>query len=128
MRFADRAQKLFYLDPSPFLDTVKPELYVLENGLSPKRGELIEVTVSQTDSEVIPEKDVYKRMKYKFVKDWQKSDPNKLIHRKTVDKYEFKEFFSRPFKPNNEENIDFNHTVGLLSFFICSFLPSNFGF
>ncbi len=78
VRFADRAQKLFYLDPSPFLDTVKPELYVLENGLSPKRGELIEVTVSQTDSEVIPEKDVYKRMKYKFVKDWQKSDPNKL--------------------------------------------------
>jgi len=112
VRFADRAQKLFYLDSSPFLDTVKPELYVLENGLSPKRGELIEVTVSQTDSEVIPEKDVYKRMKYKFVKDWQKSDPNKLIHRKTVDKYEFKEFFSRPFKPTNEENIDFNHTVG----------------
>lgn len=112
VRFADRSQKLFYLDPSPFLDTVKPELYVLENGVSPKRGELIEVTVSQTDSEVILEKDVYKRMKYKFVKDWQKSDPNKLIHRKTVDTYEFKDFFSRPFKSNNKENIDFNHTVG----------------
>jgi hypothetical protein len=112
VRFADRSQKLFYLDPSPFLDTVKPELYVLENGVSPKRGELIEVTVSQTDSEVIPEKDEYKRMKYKFVKNWQKSDPNKLIHRKTVNTYEFKEFFSRPFKSNNKENIDFNHTVG----------------
>ena len=108
VRFADRNDKLFYLDPSLFLNTVKPEYYILENCLPPKKGELIQVSVSQTDSKIYKDKDAYSRIIIKYVQNWKKLDPNKLKRRKTVQTYEFKDFFTRPFKGNR----DFIEKVG----------------
>ncbi len=98
VRFADRSEKLFYLDPSPFLKTLKLELYVLENCPPPKKGELIEVTVSETDYKIYKDKDTYSKFIIKYIKDWKKIDPNKLTHRKPLYSFEFENFFMRPFK------------------------------
>ena len=102
VRFVDRSEQLFYLDPSPFINAPKLELFVLENCSSPKRGELIEVTVSETDSKICKDKDAYSKIDIKFVRDWKKIDPNKLKHRKTLQAYEFKDFFIRPFKGDRD--------------------------
>lgn len=74
------------------------ELYVVENCSPPKRGELIEVSVSETDYKTYQDKGDYSKFIIKYVKDCKKIDPNTLIHRKTQYDFEFKNFFMRPFK------------------------------
>lgn len=102
VRFVDQSENLFYLDPSPFLNTPKAELYVLENLPFPKRGELIEVSVSGTDHKIQEIKGTFFKTIIKYVRNWKKINPNILIHRKTLQPVEFKNFFIQAFKGDRE--------------------------
>jgi hypothetical protein len=50
VRFKNKRENSFYLDPSPFLDTQKPDVYVIKAGDLPPAGQLIEVVVTETST------------------------------------------------------------------------------
>ena len=97
VRFNGQSKKQFYLDPSPFLDTPKSEIYILKSSPFPKKGELIEVSVFETDEFIYKSKGAYSKTIIKYVSSWEKLNPNKIIPRKTLEPYEFMDFFKQPF-------------------------------
>lgn len=102
VRFIDKENITFCLDPSPFLDTHKQEVYVLKNCSPPKNGALIEVRVSETDKKVIEVKNGYISYSIKYVHSWKRVDINNLSHRKVMHSDEFINFFSSPFSGEKE--------------------------
>jgi len=102
VRFFGRNNKIFHLDPSPFFNSPKSELYILENCSSPKKGELIEVSVSQVDTKMLEKNGYFSKQIIKYVRNWKKVNPNKIIHRKVLHPYEFQDFFKHPFIGDRE--------------------------
>ncbi|NOR48302.1 MAG: hypothetical protein GQ533_09715 [Methanosarcinaceae archaeon] len=97
VRFAGRSKKIFYLDPSPFLPTPKKEKYILEKCQPPKNGELIRVTSLETETVVRQKFGLFNNVEIKYVRAWEKINPNKLIHRKVLHQDEFIDYFKIPF-------------------------------
>lgn len=106
VRYDGRSRTKFYLDPSPFLTSPKREVYILEKGPAPREGELIEVTVSETDSELVGSIKTGYLNKIKYVSSWVKQNPNKYIRCKNMKPDEYTEFFAEPFRGSNEYNVD----------------------
>lgn len=108
-------QRVFYLDPSPFLHTTKKEVYIAKSCPPPLKGDLIEVIVSDLDDEVIPEdatKGLYSRFYKKTISDWKRIDPNSLAKRKKVlDPPEIIGYFTLPYQA---ERVDLEG-IGLCS-------------
>ncbi|MCD4784711.1 MAG: hypothetical protein K8T10_12895 [Candidatus Eremiobacteraeota bacterium] len=109
VRFFGRSTKIFYLDPSRFLNSPKSELYILENCSSPKKGELIEVSVLQVDTKMLENNGYFSKQIIKYVSNWKKVNPNKIVPRKVLHPYEFQDFFKHPFIGDNEyiDNMSF---------------------
>lgn len=84
VRFANKNKDIFYLDPSPFLNTVKPEIYVLEKCPVPPAGKLIEAIVRETEDKYNLNKTVVEKTLVKYVIDWKIVDPNKLRTNLTI--------------------------------------------
>lgn len=95
VRFANKSKDIFYLDPSPFLSTVKPEIYVLENCPVPPAGKLIEAVVRETEDKYNLNKTVAEKTLVKYVIDWKIADPNKLRTNLTI-KDDFLNYVSAP--------------------------------
>ncbi len=102
VRFPGKDKQTFHLDPSPFLDTPKNEIYVVENCAPPESGMLIEVIVSETDKKILEVKNGFISIVIKHVKAWKKVDIRSILHRKAVQRSEFIDFFCRPFQGNRE--------------------------
>lgn len=112
VRFIDKEKETFCLDPSPFLDTRKQEIYVLKNCSPPKNGAPIEVRVSETDKKVI-EVNGYVSYFVKYVHTWKRVDINSLSHRKVMHSDEFINFFSSPFSGEEEYIERLGHCLSL---------------
>lgn len=97
VRFDGRSNKIFHLDPSPFLPTPKKEKYILEKCQPPKNGELIRVTSVETETVVRQKFGLFNNIEIKYVRAWEKINPNKLIHRKVLHTDEFIDFFKIPY-------------------------------
>lgn len=102
VRFIGRSNKIFCLDPSRFLKSPKSELYILENGSPPIKGELIEVSVLQTDTKMLEKNGYFSKQLIKYVSNWKTVHPNKIVPRKALEPYEFQDFFKHPFIGDRE--------------------------
>jgi hypothetical protein len=109
VRFDGRSKTRFYLDPSPFLKTPKNEVYILENCAPPEEGDLIEVTSTESDSEICGSYGNYKIIKVKYVCGWERRSPNSYIRSKGIDPEDYINFFNRPFSgaPEYMEQLSF---------------------
>ena len=103
VRFDGRSNKIFHLDPSPFLPTPKNEKYILEKCRPPKHGELIRVTSLETETVVRQKFGLFNNVEIKYVRAWEKVSPNKLIHRKMLHMDEFIDFFTIPYVGTSDE-------------------------
>ena len=97
VRFDGRSNKIFHLDPSRFLPTPKNEKYILEQCKPPKHGDLIRVTSVETETVVRQKFGLFNNVEIKYVRAWEKVNPNKLIHRKVLHTDEFIDFFTIPY-------------------------------
>ncbi|QSZ68129.1 hypothetical protein RJ40_11800 [Methanofollis aquaemaris] len=91
----------FYLHPSPFLSTVKNEIYYAA-GTPPPENEFVEVEVSERKTEILDRS----CKKYRYVKtisEWRPFDIAPLaIRRKNLDFMEIIDFFTYPYKGEAE--------------------------
>lgn len=95
VRFANKNKDIFFLDPSPFLNTTKPEIYVLKNCPVPPGGKLIEAIVRETENKYNFNGSIVEKTLVKYVIDWKIMDPNKLRTNLTI-KDEFLNYVSAP--------------------------------
>lgn len=109
VRFDSKAKMHFYLDPSPFFESPKREVYVLENCVPPNNGDLIEVITLESDSFIDGSYGNYQRTKIKYVHNWKKLSPNTFIRSKAMHPEEYIDFFNRPFSgaPEYMEQLSF---------------------
>jgi hypothetical protein len=115
-------QRVFYLDPSPFLHTTKKEVYIAQSGPPPLKGDLVEVSVADIEDEIFTEdagKGLYSRFYKKTISGWKRIDPNSLAKsKKLLDPFRIIEYFTLPYLA---EEVDLEG-IGLCS--ALSFLSS----
>lgn len=113
VRFDGRSKKTFFLDPSPFLPTPKKEKYILEKCQPPENGELIRVTSLETETVVRQNFGLFNNVVIKYVRAWEKINPNKLIHRKILHTDEFIDFFKLPYVGISDHVEPISHCLAL---------------
>ncbi|WP_135610244.1 hypothetical protein [Methanococcoides sp. AM1] len=117
VRFDGRSRSIFYLDPSPFFQSPKREIYAIRDSdvPLPSKNELIEVTSFELERVVSGKMNNLVNTNVKYVRSWEKIDPNKLLHRKVMNSEEYVDFFKRPFKKEAENIDEIAQTLALCS-------------
>lgn len=96
---------LFSLDPSPFLQTPKREVYVAHCP-PPKKNALIRARVSEVRQDIMKDRDGYYTLVVKYVDAWSPVDPNTLVSKRgLVSSEEVRHFFTIPYL-GEEEIVD----------------------
>jgi hypothetical protein len=105
VRYKGNSKKIFYLDPSPFLETKKFEIFVTKNCPSPPSGTLIKVNVAETEDFIHGNLSNLQKTIIKYINSWEKTNPKTLIKRRRalyldeyIDYEEFLNFFKEPYK------------------------------
>lgn len=117
VRFDGRSRHLFYLDPSPFLQTPKREFYMIsdESVPTPNKNDLIKVTSFETERVVRGTFANLVNIDVRHVKAWKKVDPKKLLHRKVMDQEEYVNFFKHPFQSADENRDSISQCLAMCS-------------
>jgi hypothetical protein len=96
---------VFCLDPSPFLQTPKRDVYVAHCP-PPKQGTLINVSVSAVKEEILKDRAGYYTLVIHDVDAWSHIDPNTLLTRRgIISPDEIHDFFTKPWL-GEEEIVD----------------------
>ncbi|OEU41199.1 hypothetical protein BGV40_16315 [Methanosarcina sp. Ant1] len=99
VRYTDKKNGIFCLDPSPFLNTPHNEIYAIKDRRTcdlPPKGQLIEATVSETERlDDLVNNEIYSTM-VNYVSGWQVVDPNKIRNNRLVNKEEFLDYMAIP--------------------------------
>lgn len=113
VRYRDARRSIFYLDPSPFLETVEKVDYFVKAGSKPPKGQLIEVIVTETEPyyEIVngyPEKRLIK-----YIIGWQEVDPNTIRGNKNLSKEDYLDNLVLPIKQDVYDIEDIAICLGL---------------
>ncbi|HQC12699.1 MAG TPA: hypothetical protein PKY15_04995, partial [Methanoregulaceae archaeon] len=96
---------VFYLDPSPFLETPRRELYVAHCP-PPENGCLVHASVSTVKQEMMKDAAGYYSLEVKYVDSWSRVDPNSLCSRRGIlSPEEIHDYFTKPYL-GEEEVVD----------------------
>jgi hypothetical protein len=96
---------VFYLDPSPFLQTPKREVYVAHCP-PPENGALVHASVSAVKQDIMKDRAGYYTLGVKYVDSWSPVDPNVLsTKRGIISPEEFHDYFTKPYL-GEEEVVD----------------------
>jgi len=96
---------VFYLDPSPFLQTPKREVYVAQCP-PPENGTLVRASVSEVKQDIIKDAVGYYTLTVKYVDSWSPVDPNVLsTGRGIISSEEIHDYFTKPYL-GEEEVVD----------------------
>lgn len=102
---------VFCLDPSPFLQTPKREVYIAHCP-PPGKSALIKAVVSEVKQDLMKDRDGYYTLVVKYVDSWSHVDPNTLLTKRgVISPEEVHDYFTRPYR-GEEEIID---SIGLCS-------------
>lgn len=114
VRYRNKEFGIFYLDPSPYMQTPYPDLYVVKGCSLPPERQLIDITVRETgeitdiDAEGYPVK-----IPLNFVLDWKIGNPKKIKKTSLVVVDEFLDFLSTPIKPSYFNIEDLEYCLGM---------------
>ncbi|HPH34261.1 MAG TPA: hypothetical protein PLU94_02105 [Methanoregulaceae archaeon] len=96
---------LFCLDPSPFLQSPKREVYLAQCP-PPEKHALIRARVSEARQDIMKDRDGYYTLTVKYVDAWSPVDPNTLVSRRsTISADEVRHYFTIPYL-GEEEIVD----------------------
>lgn len=96
---------IFYLDPSPFLQTPKREVYIAHCP-PPENGALVHASVSAVKQDVMKDRAGYYTLVVKYVDSWSPVDPNMLYTRRgIISPEEIHDYFTKPYL-GEEEVVD----------------------
>lgn len=96
---------VFYLDPSPFLQTPKREVYIAHCP-PPGKHALIQATVSEVRQDIMRDRDGYYTLVVKYVEAWSPVDPNTLVGKQgLLSRDEIRDYFTKPYT-GEEEIVD----------------------
>ena len=116
VRFLNGNKNSFYLDPSPYYHTPQKGIFVLNGCPTPEGGQVIGVTVNETDSVInVENSDPFympEKIEIKYVIDWKIISPNKFRGNKELNRDEFISYFEEPLS-SNQDLTDFCYCVGL---------------
>ena len=102
---------VFCLDPSPFLQTPKREVYIAHCP-PPGKSALIKAVVSEVKQDLMKDRDGYYTLVVKYVDSWSHVDPNTLLAKRgVISPEEVHDYFTRPYR-GEEEIVD---SIGLCS-------------
>ena len=96
---------VFSLDPSPFLQTPKREVYITHCP-PPGKHALIQATVSAVRQDIMRDRDGYYTLVVKDVEAWSPVDPNTLVRKQgLLSPDEIRDYFTQPYT-GEEEMVD----------------------
>jgi hypothetical protein len=96
---------VFYLDPSPFLQTPKREVFVAHCP-PPEKGALVKASVSAVKQDVLKDRAGYYTLLVKYVDAWSPVDPNTLLTKRgIISADEIHDYFTKPYL-GEEEIVD----------------------
>jgi hypothetical protein len=114
VRYKDKGTGIFYLDPSPYYNDPRSQIYVVKSGEFPPKDKLIEVTVTETETFYELKGQEIDPVLVKYVIGWKYINPNKIRGKDLASTEEFLEFLSTPVKNPNFYNIeDFRYCLGM---------------
>ncbi|HHV24228.1 MAG: hypothetical protein PHG79_01545 [Methanosarcina sp.] len=131
VRYKNKAAGIFYLDPSPYYNDPRSQIYVIKSGTLPPKGQLIEVKVTETETfRSIDQDKIFTSVEevlawaaqaqneshiinIKYVVDWDLVNPNKIRGNKLTSKDDFLEFISTPIKYNILGLEDLQYCLGM---------------
>ncbi|KKH92889.1 hypothetical protein EO95_09430 [Methanosarcina sp. 1.H.T.1A.1] len=113
VRFMDKTKGIFYLDPSPFLNTPYDEVYFIKAGPVPPKGQLISATVSESEKKYTQINNGVKAVTIKYVVGWTFEDPNKLIGNRLVNVDEFLGTMTEPLRSTGYDITDTGLVLGM---------------
>lgn len=113
VRFMDKVKGIFYLDPSPFLNTPYDEVYSIKAGSIPPKGQLISATVSESERKYIQIKNGVKAITIKYITGWAFEDPNKLMGNRLVNVEEFLGSMTEPLRTAGYDIEDTGTVLGM---------------
>lgn len=133
VRYKNKAAKIFYLDPSPYYNDPRNQIYTVKSGSLPPDGQLIEVNVTETEKLRITSIDYDKTFKstkkllawaaqtqnniyttnIKYVVGWNLVNPNKIRSNNLTSKDDFLEFLSTPIKNKILDIEDLQYSLGM---------------
>jgi hypothetical protein len=96
---------VFYLDPSPFLQTPKREVYIAHCP-PPENGTLIKASVSAVKQDTMKDRYGHYTLVVKYVDSWSPVDPNTLVTKRGIlSPEEIHDYFTKPYL-GEEEVVD----------------------
>ncbi|AKB46005.1 hypothetical protein MSKOL_0228 [Methanosarcina sp. Kolksee] len=114
VRYKDKEKGIFYLDPSPYYNDPKSQIYAVKSGEFPPKDRLIEVTVTETETFYELKGQELDPVLVKYTIGWKYINPNKIRGKDLASTEEFLEFLSTPVKNPNFYNIeDFRYCLGM---------------
>lgn len=114
VRYKDKGKGIFYLDPSPYYNDPRSQIYAVKSGEFPPKDKLIEVTVTETETFYELKGQEIDPVLVKYVIGWKYINPNKIRGKDLASTEEFLEFLSTPVKNPNFYNIeDFRYCLGM---------------
>ncbi|QIB90117.1 hypothetical protein FQU78_02775 [Methanosarcina mazei] len=132
VRYTDKKNGIFCLDPSPFLNTPRNEIYVIKDRRTcdlPPKGDLIETTVSETERfDNVVNNEIHSIM-INYVSGWQFVDPNKIRSNRLMNKEEFLDYMAIPFvKKSSKEEKYYWEDIAFAMGLYCVSSPQLFDF
>jgi len=114
VRYKDKEKGIFYLDPSPYYNDPKSQIYAVKSGEFPPKDRLIEVAVTETETFYELKGQELDPVLVKYTIGWKYINPNKIRGKDLASTEEFLEFLSTPVKNPNFYNIeDFRYCLGM---------------
>jgi hypothetical protein len=113
VRYKNKNAGIFYLDPSPYYNDPISQVYAVKSGDFPPKGQLIEVTVSETETFHELVQGELQSTLIKYVMGWGPVDPNKIRGNNLTSKDDFLEFLSTPVKYNIIDIDDLQYCLGM---------------
>jgi hypothetical protein len=96
---------VFYLDPSPFLQTPKREVYIAHCA-PPEKGTLVKASVSAVHQDRMKDRDGFYTLVVKNVDAWSPIDPNTVLTKRGIlSPDEIHDYFTKPYQ-GEEEIVD----------------------
>ncbi|AKB52647.1 hypothetical protein MSBRW_3394 [Methanosarcina barkeri str. Wiesmoor] len=114
VRYKDKEKGIFYLDPSPYYNDPRNQIYVVKSGEFPPKDKLVEVAVTETETFYGLKEQKLDPILVKYIIGWKNINPNKIRAKDLASTEEFLEFLSTPVKNPNFYNIeDFRYCLGM---------------